>query len=109
MGSGWINSKSIISIKDGVTLIACGNVRVLVLAGFVLDNPSIASLALDHRPALNIAAILRWQSTDGKRYPALVTIETDGNVSASYFDSGTTIIASISNGTLSGSITWIVR
>lgn len=79
----------------------CGKVRVVDINGTITSQ----SIATVDAPITEVHTIGRWKNTSNAYYPALVTLQTTGAISASYFN-GTTVSA-ISNGTLVATLSYI--
>lgn len=95
------------TLTTGIDIVRCGKSRTLILNFFTPTTTAFYTLSPTDCPKKDISAIVRWQSTDNKYYSAMVTIQTNGNVSSSYFTE--TTAAFISNGTLLGTINYITN
>ncbi len=93
------------NLTTGIDIVRCGKIRTVRLNFFVPTSTIFYTLSSTDCPKIDITAIARWQATDNKYYSALITIQTNGNISASYF-TGTTA-AFIGNGTITGSLTYL--
>lgn len=94
------------TITTGATLYRYGKMRHLEIVNTSVSQATLATVPLDDRPIANARAVCRYRATDNTFYMGLITVETNGSVSASYC-SGTNASA-ITSGQIHGSVTWIV-
>lgn len=95
------------TIATNMTLTAWGKNRMLDFDNYTISYATIVTLSDENRPNTVAHGICRWKHTNNTYYPALVTIASTGVVSASYWNG--TSSAAISNGTLTGTISWIAK
>lgn len=93
-------------LATGVTLYRYGNMRYLEIVNTSVSQATLATVPAGDRPIANARAVCRYRATNNTFYMGLITVETNGSVSASYC-SGTTASA-ITSGQIHGSVTWIV-
>lgn len=94
------------TLATGVTLYRYGKVRHLEIVNTSVSQATLANVPSGDRPIANARAVCRYRATDNTFYMGLITVETNGSVSASY-SSGTTASA-ITSGQIHGGVTWIV-
>ena len=94
------------TLATGVTLYRYGNMRYLEIVNTSVSQATLATISAGDRPIANARAVCRYRATDNTFYMGLITVETNGSVSASYC-SGTNASA-ITSGQIHGSVTWIV-
>lgn len=95
------------TVATNMTLTAWGKNRMLDFNNYTVSYTTIVTLSDGNRPNTVAHGVCRWRHTNNTYYPALVTIASTGVVSASYWN-GTSATA-ISNGTLTGTISWIAK
>lgn len=93
------------NLTTNIDIMRCGKIRTVRLNFFAPTNTIFYTLSSTDRPKKDITTIARWQATNNKYYSALVTIQTNGNISASYFTESTA--AFISDGTIIGALTYL--
>jgi hypothetical protein len=93
------------NLATGIDIVRCGKIRTVRLNFFAPTSTIFYTLSSTDCPKIDITAIVRWQATDNKYYSALITIQTNGNISASYFTGSTA--AFINNGTITGALTFL--
>lgn len=93
------------NLTTGIDIVRCGKIRTVRLNFFAPTSTIFYTLSSTDCPKKDITVIGRWQATDNKYYSALITIQTNGNISASYYTESTA--AFISNGTIIGALTFL--
>ena len=95
------------TLATGVTLYRYGNMRVLEVAATSVSSNTIATIPSADRPSILMHSVIRHRTSDQVNfYYGLLTVQTNGTVSASYCTA--TGAYNISAGQVYGSITWIV-
>ena len=94
------------TLTEGITITRCGRLRILKI-NKSLSAAAIVTLPTADRPIVqtNGAGRVLYNT---KYYPALLTLTNGGNLSASYFDSGTTTVGGLTSGTLIAELVYVV-
>ena len=95
-------------IATNFTLTAWWNVVTIDFNGYTPSASTYTTLAAAYRPNYTAHGICRWYNGTNY-YPALITIQSNGAVSGSYFNPNTGTASSISSGTLAGSVTFVAK
>lgn len=91
--------------EDFVTLRTVGKIAQVVISG-TATSTTFAIVPSGYRPSINSNAVGRYKATNGTYYPCLLTIATNGGISASYWDGSTA--RGIGEGTVVCTGTWII-
>lgn len=91
--------------EDFVTLRTVGKIAQVVING-TANGTTFAIVPSGYRPSINSTAVGRYKATNGTYYPCLLTVATNGGISASYWDGSTA--RGISEGTVVCTGTWII-
>lgn len=94
------------TLITGLNISRSGKNRILQL-GITLSAQLIHTLATKDRPIFTVTGMGRYKDTSNTYYPCLITVEDNGNISASYFN-GTTV-SGIANGTIVGNVSYMAN
>lgn len=92
------------NLTTGIDIVRCGKIRTVRL-GFTPTSAAFYTLSATDCPKIDLGTIGRWKATNNKYYPALITVQANGNISASYLTEDT--VAPIGDGTIIGSLTYL--
>jgi hypothetical protein len=97
------------ALTSGVHIMRYGLMRVLRIQYTFTEESSstIYTLQSADRPPIEINVLGRHRNPSGEYYPCLITIASDGAVSASYFDPGATVSRAITSGNVIGMLSWV--
>ena len=95
------------TVATNANLKITGNTAVLDFDGYSVPSQVFFTLASAYRPIVTAHGTGRYY--DGsKYYPALITVLTNGQVSASYYIPNSGTVNGITGGTLVGSVSYII-